>query len=638
MINISCTDITKYYGIDLILKNISFTVASGDKIGLIGKNGAGKSTLFNILAGELSYDSGNIFYGKDMSIGYLKQHHELDSELTLFDYCYQVFDEITALEKQIRALEHEIAEVSVKHGDIPEALSNEYHQLTQSYENQDGYAIKSQVQGVLKGLGFSEDAYERRVNSLSGGQKSRLNIARLLLTKPDILFLDEPTNHLDINAIVWLEGYLKNYTGTIILVSHDRYFLDQVTNKIIEIENHGILEHVGSYSDFMNYKRLRLETMEREYEKQQKEIDKQEEIIRRFKGHGTEKLAKRARSREKALEKIERVDKPTVDTRRAKIKFTSKQKSGFEVLQVNALSKAFDAKTIFHDVDLSVYANDIVGLIGPNGVGKSTVLKILTDQLEATTGTIKIGHNVIVGYYDQDQSNLTETNTLFNEISDEVPLFNNTEIRTLLGSFLFQGDEVFKEVASLSGGERGRLSLLKLMLSKANFLLLDEPTNHLDIPSKEALEEALEAFEGTILLVSHDRYFLNKVCSKIFHLSEDGITEYLGNYDYYLEKQAELLDGPENKADAPTAKTKTQIKDERKKEKERKAAEKKQRQEFEKIETDIHNIENEISKLETDMCDESLYNDHEKVVEITGQLDSLKNQLEQLYEKWETYL
>lgn len=638
MISISCTDITKYYGIDLILENISFTVSSGDKIGLIGKNGAGKTTLFNILAGELSYDSGNIFYGKDVSIGYLKQHHELDSELTLFDYCYQVFDEITALEQQIRALEHEIATVSVEHGDIPDHLSEHYHSLTQAFENQDGYAIKSQVQGVLKGLGFTEDAFERKVNTLSGGQKSRLNIARLLLTKPDILFLDEPTNHLDINAIVWLEGYLKNYNGTIILVSHDRYFLDQVTNKIIEIENHGILEHKGSYSDFMNFKRLRRETMEREYEKQQKVIDKQEEIIRRFKGHGTEKLAKRARSREKALEKVERVDKPTVDTRRAKIKFTSKQKSGYEVLMVKELSKAFDDKTIFKNVDLSVYANDIIGLIGANGVGKSTILKILTEQMPANSGTIKIGHNVILGYYDQDQSNLTEKNTLFDEISDEVPLFNNTEIRTLLGSFLFHGDEVFKEVSSLSGGERGRLSLLKLMLSKANFLLLDEPTNHLDIPSKEALEEALEAFEGTILLVSHDRYFLNKVCSKICHLAEDGVTEYLGNYDYYLEKQAASLAEKEDQKDAAPTKTKTQIKDERKKEKERKAEEKRRKQEFQKIEDDIHTIEHEISKLETDMCDESLYNDHEKVLVITDQLEKLKAQLELLYEKWESFL
>lgn len=638
MISISCTDITKYYGIDLILENISFTVSSGDKIGLIGKNGAGKTTLFNILAGELSYDTGNIFYGKDVSIGYLKQHHELDSELTLFDYCYQVFDEITALEQQIRALEHEIATVSVEHGDIPDHLSDNYHTLTQTFEIQDGYAIKSQVQGVLKGLGFTEDAFDRKVNTLSGGQKSRLNIARLLLTKPDILFLDEPTNHLDINAIIWLEGYLKNYNGTIILVSHDRYFLDQVTNKIIEIENHGILEHKGSYSDFMNFKRLRRETLEREYEKQQKAIDKQEEIIRRFKGHGTEKLAKRARSREKALEKVERVDKPTVDTRRAKIKFTSKQKSGSEVLMVKNLSKAFDDKRIFKNVDLSVYANDIVGLIGPNGVGKSTILKILTEQMPANSGTIKIGHNVILGYYDQDQSNLTEKNTLFDEISDEVPLFNNTEIRTLLGSFLFHGDEVFKEVSSLSGGERGRLSLLKLMLSKANFLLLDEPTNHLDIPSKEALEEALDAFEGTILLVSHDRYFLNKVCSKICHLTEDGITEYLGNYDYYLEKQANSLAEKEEQKDTSAAKTKTQIKDERKKEKERKAEEKRKKQEFEKIEGDIHTIEHEITQLEADMCDESLYNDHEKVVAITDQLEKLKEQLELLYEKWESYL
>jgi len=637
MISISCTDITKYYGIDLILKDISFTISAGDKVGLIGKNGAGKTTLFNILAGELTYDSGNIFYGKDISIGYLKQSHELESEMTLFDYCYQVFDKVIALEEQIRAMEHEIATVSLEQGEVPDQLSNAYHQLTDTFEAQDGYAIRSQVQGVLKGLGFNEDEFNRRINSLSGGQKSRLNIARLLLTKPDVLFLDEPTNHLDINAIVWLEGYLKNYAGTIILVSHDRYFLDQVITKIIEIENHGVLEHKGSYSAFMAYKQQRLETMEKEYEKQQKEIGKQEEIIRRFKGHGTEKLAKRARSREKALEKVEVLDKPIIDTRRAKIKFTAKQKSGYEVLHVNDLSKSFDDKSIFKNLDISIYSDDIIGLIGPNGVGKSTVLKILTEQLPSNTGTIKLGHNVIVGYYDQDQSNLTPGNTLFDEISDEVPLFNNTEIRTLLGSFLFNGDDVFKDVGSLSGGEKGRLSLLKLMLSKANFLLLDEPTNHLDIPSKEALEEAISAFEGTILLVSHDRYFLNKVCSKIVYLTEDGATEYLGNYDYYLEKNAQAAALDAGQVETP-AKTKTQIKDERKREKEKKAEEKRQKQEFTRIETDIHNIEHEITQLEEDMCDESLYNDHGKVKEITSQLESLKNQLEVLYEKWEAYL
>jgi len=638
MISISCTDITKYYGIDLILKDISFTVSSDDKIGLIGKNGAGKSTLFNILAGELSYDTGNIFYGKDTSIGYLKQSHDLESELTLFDYCFQVFEEVIQLEEQLRALEHRIAEVSLEHGEVPQDLSDDYHHLTESFEAQNGYAIKSQVTGVLKGLGFLEGEFNRRVNSLSGGQKSRLNIARLLLTKPDVLFLDEPTNHLDINAIVWLEGYLKGYAGTIILVSHDRYFLDQVTNKIIEIENHGILEYKGSYSDFMSFKALRLETMEREYEKQQKDISKQEEIIRRFKGHGTEKLAKRARSREKALEKVDVLDKPTTDTRRAKIKFTSKQKSGYEVLHIQNLAKSFDDKEIFNTLNLSVYAHDIVGLIGPNGVGKSTVLKILTKQLSETGGTFKLGHNVIVGYYDQDQSNLTHGNTLFDEISDEVPLFNNTEIRTLLGSFLFNGDDVFKEVSSLSGGEKGRLSLLKLMLSKANFLLLDEPTNHLDIPSKEALEEALGEFEGTILLVSHDRYFLNKVCSKIFYLESNGATEYLGNYDYFLEKQAEKNARKEGLKENIPTKTKTQIKEDRKKEKERKAEEKKQKLEFEKLETTIHHIEQDIAQFEVDMCDESLYNDHEKMQEISNQLDSLKEKLEQLYEKWETYL
>lgn len=638
MISISCTDITKYYGIDLILKDVSFTISAGEKVGLIGKNGAGKTTLFNILAGELSYDSGNIFYGKDISIGYLKQSHELDSEMTLFEYCFQVFEDVIKLEQQIRDMEHEIAAVSVEHGELPESLSEEYHQLTEAFEAKNGYAIKSQVQGILIGLGFAEEEFTRKINSLSGGQKSRLNIARLLLTSPDVLFLDEPTNHLDINAIVWLENYLRSYTGTIILVSHDRYFLDQVVTKIIEIENHKVLEHTGSYSEFMRHKRQRLEAMEREYEKQQKEIDRQEEIIRRFKGHGTEKLAKRARSREKALEKIDVLDKPTTDNRRAKIKFTSKQKSGYEVLHVDNLSKAFDRKTIFDSVNLSVYADDIIGLIGPNGVGKSTILKILTEQLPSTTGTIKLGHNVIVGYYDQDQSNLSANNTLFDEISDEVPMFNNTEIRTLLGSFLFNGDDVFKDVSSLSGGEKGRLSLLKLMLSKANFLLLDEPTNHLDIPSKEALEDAISEFEGTILLVSHDRYFLNKVCSKILYLEENGITEYLGNYDYYLEKEAEAKRSKESASDKAPVKTKTQVKEERRREKEKKAEEKRQKQEFQRIETDIHNIESEITQLEEDMCDESLYNDHEKVKGITEQLETLKNQLESLYEKWESYL
>ncbi len=637
MISISCTNITKYYGVELILKDISFSANYGDRIGLIGKNGAGKTTLFNILSGELSYDSGNVFYAKNSELGYLKQQSELHSDSTMLEHCYKVFEDVIQLENQIRDMEHKISKIANEHLDVPKSLLDEYHKMTEDFEKQNGYAIKSHVKGVLNGLGFKESDFNRQINSLSGGQRARLNIARLLLTKPDILFLDEPTNHLDINAVEWLETYLKSYNGTIIIVSHDRYFLDEVVNRIIEIENTKCLMHDGSYSDFIKFKTQHKQALLSQYEKQQKEIQKQTEIIRRFKSHGTEKLAKRALSREKALDKMQKLEKPQDDNKKAKIRFVAHEKSGNEVLHVKDLSKSFNDNQIFKNVTMDIYANDIVGLIGSNGVGKSTILKILTEQISATSGEFKLGHNVLLSYYDQEHQNLNEKNNIFEEISDKVPLFSNTEIRNLLGSFLFVDEDVFKTISSLSGGEKARVSLLKLMLSKSNFLILDEPTNHLDIISKEALEDALQEFDGTILVVSHDRYFLNKVCSKILHLEKDGITEYHGNYDYYIEKRNSMLSKNKSNCNEPGL-TKTQIKEARKKEKEQKAKQKKQKQEIERIELEIHNTEEQISELELQLCDESVYNDHTKAQEITSQIENMKTALQNLYEIWEKHL
>lgn len=633
MIAISCSNITKSFGIDVILEDISFTTNIGDKVGLIGKNGTGKSTLFKILTGQIPYDEGNIYISKNLNIGYLRQDLDLNNEKTIFDECTTVFEDIIEMERKIRSLENEISETTDHESNEFKNLMKLYSNLLDEFNDRNGYGYKSEIRGVLKGLGFSEEDFEKQIMKLSGGQKSRLNIAKLLLQKPSILLLDEPTNHLDIDAINWLEGFLKNYSGTILIISHDRYFLDQVVNKVIEIENKSIIEFEGSYTKYVDYKKSIYEQQMKKYLEQQKEIAKQEEMIRRFKQHGTEKLANRARSREKRLEQIDVLDKPILNNKKTRIKLKSKLKSGREVLKANDLSKSFDNHTIFSNIDFDIYRSERVALIGPNGVGKTTLFKILLKKLNYDTGDITIGHNVFMGYYDQEQENLSDNNTLIDEICNENPKISIPEARNLLASFLFMGDDVFKEVENLSGGEKSRLSLLKLMLSSSNFILLDEPTNHLDLPSKEVLEDALLEYDGTIFTISHDRYFLNKIATKILEISSDGIKEYLGNYDYYIEKKNQLENPPDD--EEVEAITKTKLREERKRKKMEEAEKKKHKQLVKDLEEQISSLEVKLTELEHLMCDEDVYADPDKSKEIHEEYDYIKLKLEDLYSEWE---
>lgn len=636
MIALSCNNLTKYYGVDRIIEDVSFTMSQGDRIGLIGRNGAGKTTLFKILTGQISSDSGTLYRAKETEIGYLEQIVPSSNAQTLLDFAMSIFSEMLAREEELRALEHDIADADPSDVIVNEKRLEEYSHKLESFEKDGGYTFRSEVKGVLRGLGFEESEFGRDLNELSGGQKSRLSIGRLLLKKPELLLLDEPTNHLDIDACAWLENYLKSYPGTMMIISHDRYFLDQLVNKIYEIENGKLTEYPGLYSDYAREKRKRFEVEMKAYEKQQREIERQEDMIRRFKQHGTEKLAKRARSREKLLEKVDRIDKPTEDHRRTRLNLTQRIQSGEDVLAAEGLAKSYGGRRIFNNAELFVYRGDRVGLIGANGIGKTTLFNILCGKVEPDEGYFKLGHKVEVGLYDQEQSNLNPGNSLLEEISDADPKLDLTEIRTLLGAFLFFGDDVYKLVSQLSGGERGRLSLLKLMLSEANLLLLDEPTNHLDIQSKEALESALENYEGTIITISHDRYFLNRLCNRLVELKADGTTLYLGNYDDYKEKLA-TNQKLENEPDQTTV-NKTRQKEERRKEKEKQSEERAKKRDLQNLEARLHELENELHEIEQKMCDVSISQDHQALLTLTETSEQLKAEIEVLYERWTEHL
>ncbi|NLN14576.1 MAG: ABC-F family ATP-binding cassette domain-containing protein [Tissierellia bacterium] len=630
MLVLSCSNITKSYIIDTILEGVSFTVEDGDKVGLIGPNGSGKTTLFNILAGESHQDSGDIYIQKDLVIGYLKQHVKIDSEKTLYEECLEVFDYLIEMEKSLRELEEEISNLSLK-GDSDELdkLMNKYANLSERFNAINGYGFKSEIKGTLLGLGFKEEDFHKEVNLLSGGQKSRLALGKLLLQKPDLLLLDEPTNHLDIEAIDWLEKFLKDYKGAVLIISHDRYFLDNVVNRIFYLENKKITIYNTNYSKFMEQRKKDLEVLKKQYEDQQREIKRQEEIIARYKNYGNIRYIRQARSRQKMLDKMKLIDKP-VENKRSKIRFEPEIKSGRDVLMVENLRKGFDDFTLFQDINFNIYRGEKVGLIGPNGVGKTTLFKILLGQMDYDEGRIIKGTNVHPAYFDQEMANLNLDKTVIDEIWDEYPKLTYYEIRTILSQFLFLGDDIFKEIADLSGGEKGRLSLLKLMLSKANFLLMDEPTNHLDIDSKEVLEDALLDYEGTVLVISHDRYFLNRVADKILELTEDGIQEYLGNYDYYLEKKNEVNYEEED----DQAKTKTQIKLERKKEKELQAKERERKKKIAKLEERIADLEDSIEEIDKQLYDPKIYEDHQQVVELNRKREELQASLDELYEEW----
>ena len=634
MIVLSCNNLYKSFGIDSILENICFTVNEGDKIGIIGINGTGKTTLMKIISGEYGYDEGDIYTSKDCEIGYLQQNTNFLSNNTILEEVLEIFKPLIDMENYLRELEHRIAEEGSKNNSpILEKLMNDYSHTLEDFASKNGYGYKSEAKGVLKGLGFKDEDMNKPINILSGGEKTRVLLGKLLLKKPTLLLLDEPTNHLDSEAIEWLEFFLKQYKGTVMLISHDRYFLDQVVDRVFEIHNKKLKTYNGNYSKFIELSKIEKELELKRYEDQQKDLKKQEESIERLKSYGREKHLKRARSKEKALEKVDVLDKPEAYRKKAKIQFNPSISSGNDVLHVNNLSMAYDERVLFKGVNFDIYRGEKVALIGPNGIGKSTLFKIIMKELTPICGDFKLGTNVNVSYFHQEQKTLNLDNTIIDEIWDSNEKLTQTEIRNMLGSLLFEDEEVFKKISTLSGGERARIAILKLILSKANFLLLDEPTNHLDIDSKEVLEEALENYTGTIFTISHDRYFLNTVVDKILVLGENGITEYLGNYDYYINKKRETEEM--SVVVEVEEKTKTQLKEEKRKEKEQREKEKKNRYKIKNIEQEIEEIETKIEELNYLLCQEEVYSNPDKSKEVSLEKTNYENKLSSLYETWE---
>ena len=637
MIVLSCNNLNKSFGIDSILENVNFTVNEYDKIGIIGVNGTGKTTLFKIISGIYGYDSGDIYTSKDCEIGYLEQNTNFHSENTILEEVLEVFKDVIEMEKYLRDLEHKISEESSNTNSTTlEKLMNEYSNKLEAFSDMNGYGYKSEAKGVLKGLGFNDEDMDKPISILSGGEKTRVLLGKLLLKKPTLLLLDEPTNHLDSEAIEWLEVFLKQYKGTVILISHDRYFLDQVVNRIFEIHNKKLKTYNGNYSDFIKASAIEKELELKKFEDQQKDIKKQEESIERLKAFGREKHLKRARSKEKALAKVDVLDKPEAYRKKAKIEFNPSVTSGNDVLQLRDISMGYGERILFKDLNLDIYRGEKVALIGANGIGKSTLFKIIMNEITPLSGDIKFGTNVNVSYFHQEQKTLNLDNTIIDEIWEDNKQLTQTSLRTMLGAFLFEGEEVFKKISTLSGGERARVAILKLILSNANLLLLDEPTNHLDIDSKEVLEEALSSYTGTIFTISHDRYFLNTVVDKVLVLDENGITEYLGNYDYYVEKKKQVQEM--NTVEVIEEKTKTQLKEEKRKEREQREAEKKNRVKRQNIEKEIEETEAKIEEMDVLLCQEEVYSNPEKSRDVSLQKASLEEKLSALYEEWESLM
>ncbi len=636
---ISAKNISKTYGIETILNNVTFNINEKDRVGLVGRNGAGKSTLLNIIAGNLLPDDGFLSISPGAKFGFLKQQGNFESEKTIYEEFLSFFSHIIAMEARLKEVTDLISEKAAQ-GENTDKLMDEYVQLSDDFAAQNGYGYKSEIKGILTALGFSEQDYSKKISSLSGGEKTRLSLGAMLLQKPEILLLDEPTNHLDIDTLRWLEQQLRAYPGTVILISHDRYFLDKTVNRIFEVENHQLSIYNCNYTDYMVRKRENEVAAMKAYEANQKEIARQEEMIRRFKQHGTEKLANRAKSREKKLEKMETVDRPDTSFDKMKLHFKTAVSSGNDVACGKDLSMSFGSRLLFQNAEFDIKKDEKICLIGPNGTGKTTLLKILLGKITPDTGLVRLGQNVTIGYYDQEQNLLNPENTILEELHSCYRLYTQKELRNILGSFLFRGDDVFKKVSSLSGGEKARLSLLKIMMTGANFLVMDEPTNHLDIPSKEVFEDALLDFPGTLLMVSHDRYFLNKIPSRILELETSGLTEYLGQYDYYLEKKAQLnsSENEESTVKEPAVEnasmTKTQLKELRRKEKEKIQAERKKKNDRKKLEEKIPMLEAKINELHEYMCLEEVFSDPKKMQEANNELKNAEKELDELYEEW----
>ena len=628
---LACQNISKAYGVTEILNHINFHIEAKEKLAIVGINGAGKSTLLKIIMNEEEADEGQVVIGKDITVGYLAQHQNSYYDKTIYEELLSVKQDVIDLQEQIRQLEQDMKHL--EGAELEDALER-YTRMNHTFEMQDGYAFESQITGILKGLGFEESEFNRPVSELSGGQKTRVSLGRLLLSRPDIILLDEPTNHLDLNSIAWLEGYLRGYDGAVIIVSHDRYFLDKIVTKVIEIENTQATIYHGNYSYYAQKREEVRLSKYRAYMNQQAEIKHQEEVIAKLKQFNREKSIKRAESREKMLDKMERLEKPQEIHDEMRLTLTPDVESGNDVLLVEGLSKSFDGKTIFSNVNIDIKRGERVALIGNNGTGKTTILKIINQLLPKDSGKITLGAQVHIGYYDQEHQVLHAEKTIFDELQDAYPQMNNTRVRNVLAAFLFTGEDVFKKIADLSGGERGRVSLAKLMLSNANFLILDEPTNHLDITSKEILENALNNYAGTILYVSHDRYFINQTATRILDLSPNGITSYIGNYDYYIEQQ--LVSTARSEEKAAVVKEETETKKDWKRSKEEQARERKRQNDIKKTETRIEELEQLLSSLEEEMALPENATNVAKLTEITTRQAVATEELEALYETWES--
>ena len=663
---LACNNITKSFGDVTILNQVSFHINEREKMAIVGINGAGKSTLLKIIMQELSSDSGEVITAKGSTIGYLSQHQDLASDRTVYEEMLSVKADLLWTESRIREVE---LLMKGQEGEALDALLKEYTSLTHSFEAQNGYAYKSEVVGVLKGLGFSEEDFEKKIQTLSGGQKTRIALGRLLLTNPDLIMLDEPTNHLDMNSITWLETYLINYPGAVLIVAHDRYFLDRVVTKVVELDAGKAQTFTGNYSEYAIKKEQQREILIQHYLNQQKEIKHQEEVIAKLRSFNREKSIKRAESREKMLDKLERIEKPTEVRSKMKISLTPHITSGNDVLTVTGLAKSFGNQTLFSDLNFEIKRGEKVAIIGKNGTGKTTILKIINGLLDADAGEIKPGAKVHIAYYDQEHQVLHPEKTLFDELQDTYPYMDNTEVRNVLAAFLFTGDDVFKRISEISGGERGRVSLAKLMLSDANLLILDEPTNHLDIVSKEILEDAINAYEGTVLYVSHDRYFINKTATRILDLTEQTLLNYPGNYDYYLEKkeitERLYLDGigygvegkgktgssgssssgtgtggdfgaSAGQGGSPSASSgTTETKLDWQQQKEEQARQRKRQNDLKKTEEEIERVETRMSELDTALADPAIASDHTKLTELSKEREVLEKKLEKLMEQWE---
>lgn len=631
MIVLQVNQITKSFNGEDILTNVKLEVQDRDRVALVGRNGAGKSTLLKIIAGEMSYDSGEIIMPKNIRLGYLEQHAGLESKLTIWEEMKTIFSHLINSEKELRALESQMADPSIyEDSEAYARVAATYDELQLAFNEAGGYRFESDIRSILHGMQFFPDDYDKPVQALSGGQKTRLALAKMLLSKPDLLILDEPTNHLDIQTLSFLENYLKNYNGAVLIVSHDRYFLDQVVNFVYEVSRHNVARYVGNYSSYLTQKAKNYELDRKKYEKQQEEKAKLEDFV--SKNLARASTTKMAQSRRKVIEKTDWMDSPDGDEKSASFGFTIDRPSGNDVLRLEDIAVGYRDKTVSSNISFAVYKQDRIALVGPNGVGKSTLLKTIMKQLDAAGGKIQYGTNVQFGYYDQEQAALTGNKTALQELWDEWPLMNERDVRTVLGRFLFTGDDVQKTVSTLSGGEKARLALAKLMLLKANTLVLDEPTNHLDLDSKEVLENALLDFPGTIIFVSHDRYFINRIATKVIELASDDATLFLGDYDYYLEKKEEMEElALENAVVESTVVTKvnTSTIDKEAKKKERQL-----RRQLEEVESKIPSIDAEITTIEEKLCDPAIFQDHEAVQQLQRELDEWKEKQDDLSNEW----